>query len=284
MAKALNLFAFSFLLFYPFLKLGTQISGRQRLFELNLKRQQSLKTWHVYHNARKQQARLGQKSTLKEHLNRTTLRALNPRSFGEDGLQQIPPNTLLETDAFLVNKEIMAFFKSSELSSEAWKQRKNTMVDNDLEFFIDLQIKVDQVCLISKGNSDEKEIPISFTGRGIGGAFSSFVNDVYPMSRITHTNDRVPQFPLVDDKGEKYYHHNTEYWIAHDCNCLETNTTTEYVVYKCPGYELEWGDIREHPDCNSKQGGSEEDAIRAHYGPYFGTNMRDCKSMWQRWW
>ncbi|KAG9293213.1 hypothetical protein G9A89_010584 [Geosiphon pyriformis] len=307
-------------------------------------------------------------------LNVTILRALNPRSFGEDGLKRIPPKALLEStelldwmgiyarianlgyclekneigkvvpgsqveaDAFLVNEEIMVFFKSPELSIEAWKQRKNTMVDYHPEFATNSPMKVDQVwykntlifknrllqkiySLIRKGNLDENEIPLSFTGHGIGGAyavltalefakeviigtklhinififtfgqprignggFSSFVNDVYPMYRITHTNDPVPQFPLVDDKGEKYYHHNTEYWIAHDCNCLETNTTIEYVVYKCPGYELERDDVREHPDCNSKQGGPEEDAIQAHYGSYFGTTMGDCKSMWQRWW
>ncbi|KAG9295227.1 hypothetical protein G9A89_006209 [Geosiphon pyriformis] len=359
MAKVLNLFAFFFLLFCTCIKLVALISGRQGLFELNLKRQKSLKTWHVYNNARKLQKNSS---------------SSNPRSFGEDGLQQIPPKTLLESteqldwmgiyarianlgycldnneigkvvpddqvkaDAFLVNKEIMVFFKSPELSIEAWTQRKNTMVVYD--FSRALQLKVDQVwyentlifknvllkkidSLISKGNLDKNEISVSFTGHGIGGAyavlaaleflrevvgifrtkldiniylytfgqprignaaFSSFVTDFLAMHRITHTNDRVPQFPLVDDKGEKYYHHDTEYWIAHDCNCLETNTTTEYVVYECPGYELEWGDIREHPDCNSKQRGSEEDAIRAHYGSYFGTTMEDCKSIWQRWW
>ncbi|KAG9299871.1 hypothetical protein G9A89_002878 [Geosiphon pyriformis] len=359
---------------------------------------------------------------------KTTLRALNPRSFGEDGLQRIPPKTLLESTeqldlmgiyarianlgycldnndigkvvsdnqvkayAFLVDEEIMVFFKSPELSIEAWQQRKNTMVDYRPEFATNSPMKVDQVwykntlifknkifekihSLIRKGNLDKNEILVSFTGHGIGGGerkrgviifneenfrnfieffensckilayavltalefakeviigtklhidmfiftfgqprignggFSSFVNDVVAMCRITHTNDRVPQFPLVDDKGEKYCHHDQEAWITHDCNCLETSTTTEYVVYECPGYKSEWGDIREHPvslnvtrgfkaililsiselflfnkDCNLKQEGSEEDAIRAHYGPYFGTTMGDCKSMWQRWW
>ncbi|KAG9293311.1 hypothetical protein G9A89_007557 [Geosiphon pyriformis] len=100
--------------------------------------------------------------------------------------------------------------------------------------------------------------------------FAWFLNQYIPISRVTHTNDYVSQFPVGTIEERKYFHSNVEYWISHDsCDCHNKNLNY-YQLIECnvdnsPG---------ENPHCNSGQRYTE--GSLANEGPYFGVKMGEC--------
>ncbi|KAG9306048.1 hypothetical protein G9A89_020243 [Geosiphon pyriformis] len=155
--------------------------------------------------------------------------------------------------------------------------------------------------------------PIKFVGHGIGGVYAVFaglnyrtrlpqleifvytfgqprIGDKYfalytnfklskRVFRITYTDDYVPKLPFkifpqsFDD--EFYVHHETEYWIASDCDCYNS-------VYKCEGEFIpELGFLDECGLCNNSayEPNSIIRGISSHNGPYFGHLMGFCPSV-----
>ncbi|KAG9288653.1 hypothetical protein G9A89_006754 [Geosiphon pyriformis] len=99
--------------------------------------------------------------------------------------------------------------------------------------------------------------------------------------RVTNKNDPIPRFPMNSDDLPYFIHHELEFWISkRDCDCETTRRLTEidssYNLYECRGiWEHDIGNaVGENPDCNV--GASPGNSL-AHFGPYFGTTMNNCK-------
>ncbi|KAG9285300.1 hypothetical protein G9A89_001434 [Geosiphon pyriformis] len=110
-------------------------------------------------------------------------------------------------------------------------------------------------------------------------AYTKFINIVPKLKiyRVTHANDHVPHKPKVSTSGEKYIHHETEYWILDkNCDCIDNGS--EFELYKCPGYKKNNPEkFGENLGCNLSTNGL---GVDAHYGPYFGTIFGKCESFY----
>ncbi|KAG9301244.1 hypothetical protein G9A89_012627 [Geosiphon pyriformis] len=100
--------------------------------------------------------------------------------------------------------------------------------------------------------------------------------------RVTHSNDWVPR----SLSKENFVHHERELWITKpdDCDCRKINRLHQsytadknYAVYECPGFRV-GSDYGENLNCNVGTLDGEGD-VAAHYGPYFGITIGDCKPM-----
>ncbi|KAG9294600.1 hypothetical protein G9A89_008079 [Geosiphon pyriformis] len=114
--------------------------------------------------------------------------------------------------------------------------------------------------------------------------FARYVNKMFSrkLFRITHTDDRVSQFPMSETRGA-FRHFDTEYWInyAEDCGCVDPYRTVELDVYRCASTQVvdpEGSyDFIENQNCNV--GVKHEiiiPGITSHWGPYFNQRMGDC--------
>ncbi|KAG9306722.1 hypothetical protein G9A89_004269 [Geosiphon pyriformis] len=106
-------------------------------------------------------------------------------------------------------------------------------------------------------------------------SFANQVNQKLTVFRVTHTSDYVPQVAQSN-----YRHHDMEYWISKiGCDCDQFSY--EYQLYRCPrvyDYSSPTLKLSDNNECNFGQSGSQEERIAAHWGPYFGVTINDCKN------
>ncbi|KAG9285481.1 hypothetical protein G9A89_010956 [Geosiphon pyriformis] len=79
-------------------------------------------------------------------------------------------------------------------------------------------------------------------------AFAGLVNQIFrnKIYRVTHTNDFVPRYPIIDNEGRIFQHHEREYWLYWPtCDCRLNDDTSpawdpgNQLMYKCEGYEFD---------------------------------------------
>ncbi|KAG9289600.1 hypothetical protein G9A89_014335 [Geosiphon pyriformis] len=100
--------------------------------------------------------------------------------------------------------------------------------------------------------------------------FASFLNENSFISRVTHTNDYVSQFPVMSKEKRKYLHANFEYWISKiPCDCYDQKLDG-YQLIRCDVFKLPG----ENPYCNRGQRYTK--GSLANQGPYFGVTMGKC--------
>ncbi|KAG9285477.1 hypothetical protein G9A89_010952 [Geosiphon pyriformis] len=66
-------------------------------------------------------------------------------------------------------------------------------------------------------------------------AFAGLVNQIFrnKIYRVTHANDFVPRYPIIDNEGRIFQHHEREY---------DTSPAWDpgnQLMYKCEGYEFD---------------------------------------------
>ncbi|KAG9289602.1 hypothetical protein G9A89_014337 [Geosiphon pyriformis] len=113
-------------------------------------------------------------------------------------------------------------------------------------------------------------------------AFAKMINQflMNTIYRVTHTNDFFPHYPVLDQNGVKFQHHEVEHWIAWPvCDCVG-NGASYYPLYQCDNFLMNldefWDRTAEHPECNAAQIYSEPESVMAHNGLYFGIEMGNC--------
>ncbi|KAG9307450.1 hypothetical protein G9A89_017280 [Geosiphon pyriformis] len=217
---------------------------------------------------------------------------------------------LVYANVVLVNGTIILYFKAKEAKKQEWIEWPKSLIqygspgDGNVDFlmwtiFESTRQKVSLMIMpFLKKNSK-----IRIVGHGVGGVygvfmaleiqkqtqvqkdiavftfgsprmgdrlFAKYVNrQIKKVYRITYHDDYVPQFPTtVDMKG--YWHHDTEYWIAPQCECDSIE------LFECHGNWVgnqQYGYSNESKDCNQLIPNLFGDKELTHYGPYFGLMM-----------
>ncbi|KAG9291234.1 hypothetical protein G9A89_021736 [Geosiphon pyriformis] len=110
-------------------------------------------------------------------------------------------------------------------------------------------------------------------------SFANLANRVLQVFRVTHSNDRIPQYP---PRVKRFLHVEREFWVQSDddCNCqAQFSLFPGSNVLECPGIDKMGNGIvkpGENPECNARQGGSKISSLAAHLGPYFGETIGSC--------
>ncbi|KAG9289567.1 hypothetical protein G9A89_002340 [Geosiphon pyriformis] len=112
--------------------------------------------------------------------------------------------------------------------------------------------------------------------------FAHYVNLFLDVSRITHSNDYVPHYPwnLRSQENLIMIHHEQEHWISYPrCDCIldDYSLFAGLVVFICDGFSHDEQTVGENLECNIGQTETPESEV-AHFGPYFGVKMGDCRS------
>ncbi|KAG9293385.1 hypothetical protein G9A89_003822 [Geosiphon pyriformis] len=135
--------------------------------------------------------------------------------------------------------------------------------------------------LESNGVKLPEVIVVTFGQPRIGGIiFAEEINKLnLKIFRVTNGSDYVSRLYL---DNLHYIHHETEYWINNlGCDCPMSvdgfGEAKNFKVYKCTG-AIDGFNAGENPKCNKRQFAvSNEEAERAHLGPYFGITMGNCR-------